>query len=85
MKKLPKEEGVYEVLSGHNMVPKEIDVYEHPIKGLCCFSEDFYSGGTNGVNDSTDCHVSIIQTDLNFGKRLRDLWKSNLKSLGSNV
>ena len=58
--------GVYFV-EGH-FLPRgltEMDVYSHPIKGLCCFSEDFGSSGT-GVNDKTDCHVSVQCTGLKF-------------------
>lgn len=51
---------------------EEIDVYKHPIKGLCCFSEDFGSEGS-GVNDETDCHVSVQRTGLEFIHRVRDL------------
>ena len=51
---------------------KEIDVYRHPIKGLCCFSEDFGSEGT-GVDDRYDCHVSVQFTGLDFISRIRNL------------
>ena len=50
----------------------EIDVYDHPVKGLCCFSEDFGSGGT-GVDDRYDCHVSIQFSGLYFVRRVGDL------------
>lgn len=52
--------------------PREIEVYEHPIKGLSCYSEDFGSAGT-GVDDETDCHVSIQNTGLEFIIKLREI------------
>jgi len=72
--KLPDCEGVYELLDDEyrRLGGQEIDVYDHPIKGICCYSEDFGSGGT-GVDDETDCYVSVQFTGLPFGKRLRDL------------
>lgn len=73
MSSLPEKEGVYLVRGvwGYNEM-SEIEVYHHPKKGLCCFSEDFGSGGT-GVDDTTDCHVSVQCTGLEFVKYLRDL------------
>ena len=72
-KGLPTKDGVYlaKGIMGWEE-PEEIDVYWHPIKGLCCFSEDFGSGGT-GVCDETDCHVSIQNTGLLFMEYVRDL------------
>jgi len=70
---LPNEEGVYLVKGIYNCEePQEIDVYEHPIKGLSCFSEDFGSAGT-GVDDETDCHVSVQNTGLEFITKVGDL------------
>ena len=66
---LPNEPVVYQVLDRD--YPEEIEVYDHPIKGLSCFSEDFDSCGS-GVCDETDCHVSVQFTCITFGKRLRD-------------
>lgn len=68
----PTGEGVY-LAKGVWMSdePKEIDVYKHPLKGLCCFSEDFGSAGT-GVNDETDCHVSVQFTGLEFITKIRE-------------
>jgi len=73
---LPIESGVYIIKdpSGLEGPNEEIDVYEHPIKGLCCFSEDFYSAGT-GVNDETDCHVSVQCAVLEFITKLRGLFR----------
>lgn len=72
-KGLPTEEGIYLVKGVFNSEePREIDVYSHPIKDLSCFSEDFGSAGT-GVDDKTDCHVSVQNTGLEFITKLRDL------------
>lgn len=72
IKMLPNTPGVYlaEGIWGNNE-PEEIDVYRYRMKGLCCFSEDFGSDGT-GVNDETDCHVSVQFTGLKFIKKIRD-------------
>lgn len=72
---LPTREGVYQVRENpmfSMQTGDEIDVYDHPVKGLSCYSEDFGSAGT-GVNDETDCHVSVGCTGLKFIKRVRDL------------
>ena len=72
-KGLPNREGVYlakGVWGGNE--PTEIDVYSHPIKGLSCWADDFGSRGT-GVDDETDCHVSVQNTGLEFISRVRDL------------
>lgn len=71
---LPTTEGVYLVRGKWGFYNElgEIDVYDHPIKRLSCFQEDFGSSGA-GVNDETDCHVSVQCTGLDFIKRLRDL------------
>jgi hypothetical protein len=62
---LPTRSGVYLARGTLYQDMFEIDVYTYPKKGLCCFSEDFGSGGT-GVNDESDCHVSIQCTGLEF-------------------
>jgi len=70
--KNPKEPGVYlarGVLGEWNK-PREMEVYEHPVKGLCCFQEDFGSAGT-GVWDETDCHVSVQFSGLEFIKKIK--------------
>lgn len=71
---LPTEEGVYLAKGGlwDYSEAQEIDVYEHPIKGLSCYSEDFGSGGTD-VDDETDCHVSVQFGGLEFVTKVRDL------------
>jgi hypothetical protein len=51
----------------------KIEVYEFPPKGLCCYCYDFGSSGTEGVNDDTDCHVSIYSTGLEFISRIGDI------------
>ncbi|MBT4376589.1 hypothetical protein HOD29_04410 [archaeon] len=73
--RLPNEEGVYlaKRIWGSE-TPREIDVYLHPIKQLSCFSEDFGSAGT-GVDDKTDCHVSIQNTGLEFITKIRNFKK----------
>ena len=65
--RLPIREGVYLTKGG-----EEIDVYYHPIKGFCVFAEDIMAEGA-GVNDETDCHVSIQFTGLEFISKVRDL------------
>ena len=70
---LPTEAGVYLIKDPlWGIGTQEIDVYRHPVKGLCCFSEDFRSAGT-GVDDETDCHVSVQCTGLEFIRREGDL------------
>src|SRR3989344_1695080 len=70
---IPKREGVYLALGVWNdNFAREIEVYRHPVKGLCCFCDDFGSSGT-GADDSSDCHVSVQFTGLEFLSRLRDL------------
>lgn len=70
-KGLPTEPGRYLVKGAWGVpTPREIDVYVHPIKGLSCFSEDFGSGGTDGMDDATDCHVSVQFTGLEFISRI---------------
>lgn len=71
---LPSESGIYLVgnLYGRDKAG-EIEVYEHPIKGLSCYCEDFGSSGTEGIEDSTDCHVSVQRTGLKFITKVEDL------------
>jgi hypothetical protein len=80
-KGLPTRSGVYlakGVWAEWNE-PTEIDVYKHPVKGLCCFSEDFGSSGTEGVDDRYDCHVSVQKTGLTFIRRIRSLTTGDTK------
>ena len=44
-----------------------IDVYRHPVKGLCCFKDDFGSAGTG---ERYDEHVSVQNTGIKFIRRL---------------
>lgn len=68
---LPTRSGVYLAIGvWQDLEPKPIDVYRHPVKGLCCFSEDFGSGGT-GQDDRYDCHVSVQFSGLEFIQRIR--------------
>lgn len=70
---LPKNEGVYLVKGVWGSKEQtEIDVYYHPVKGLSCFSEDFGSSGS-GIDDETDCHVSVQNTGLEFISKVRSL------------
>lgn len=70
---LPTKSGVY-LAKGviDRDKPDTIDVYEHPVKGLSCFADDFQSAGT-GLDDEHDCHVSVQFTGLEFIRRVGDL------------
>ena len=70
---IPSREGVYFAINiwGDNQL-KEIDVYEHPVKGLASIQEDFGSWGS-GVDDKYNCHVSVQNTGLEFVARVGDL------------
>jgi len=71
--KWPIEEGVYLAVGiFQSNEPQEIDVYLHPVKGLCCFSEEFGSEGTE-EDDRYDCHVSVQCTGPEFIKKVRNL------------
>ncbi len=67
-------EGVYLVRGKFNCLDEEeINVYDHSIKGLSCFANDFGSGGTEGVDDRYNCYVSVQFTGLQFIKKVREL------------
>jgi len=68
----PNKEGVYLVKRIWGDKPEEIDVYSHPIKGLCCWVDD-YGGEGSGVDDETNGHASVGFTGLEFISRVRDL------------
>ncbi len=74
----PTRQGVYLAIGGtlgSPGKPEEIDVYRHPIKGLCVFSGDYGAdASTFGVNDKTDCHVPVGNTGLEF-----ITWEGNIK------
>ena len=56
----PTMEGVYSVTgTWDNKEVKEVNVYYYPIKGMCCYTQDF--------------HVIVQETGLKFNSRLRDL------------
>lgn len=76
---LPECPGVYLVMGiwGRWYEWEEIDVYDHPVKGLSVFTED-YGGEGNGLDDETGCHVSVQMTGLVFGKKVRELKGSGL-------
>lgn len=63
-KGFPTKEGIY-LAESRSLGLMRIDVYPFDTKGLCCFAEDFGSEGS-GVNDATDCHVSVQNTGLEF-------------------
>ena len=75
---LPEREGVYLVKGIWENSEGEIDVYIHPIKGLCCYADDFGSGGT-GVDDRFGSHVSVPSTGLEFIRRRRNLGVERMK------
>lgn len=63
---LPDYPGRYRVMQdGYRNKQVDVDVYDAKAKGLACFADDIGSGGT-GVNDATDCHVSVQNTGLEF-------------------
>ena len=70
----PNEEGIYLArgIWGDWQNEREIEVYYHPIKGLCCFQEDFGSEGT-AIDDRYDCHVSVQNTGLIFIMKVSEL------------
>ena len=72
---LPTREGVYRAawFGDDGFSEKEIDVYRHPVKGLCCFCCDFGSEGTESVDDATDCHVSVGPSSIRFKEWIRGL------------
>ena len=71
---MPEKEGKYLArgIWGDYEKPREIDVYNHPIKGLCCWTED-YGGEGNGIDDETQGHTSVLFTGLKFISRIGDL------------
>ena len=71
---IPIREGKYLAIGvwGDRDNPRIIDVYEHPIKSLVCFSED-YGGDGYENDDETGCHVSVRFTGLKFISRVGDL------------
>ena len=70
----PTRTGVY-LVSGAwgDMEPRPIDVYVHPRKGLCCFSQDFQMNPPNDGDEANDCHVSVQFTGLEFISRVGNL------------
>ncbi len=70
----PTREGKYLALNvwGDRENPREIDVYMHPIKGLCCWTED-YGGEGNGIDDETQGHSTVGFTGLEFISRIGNL------------
>ena len=73
---IPTEEGVYlygEYDDGKETGREEIEVYMHPVKGLCCYAPD-YGGEGEGTHEN-DCHVPVKFTGLAFLTKLRDFEK----------
>ena len=69
----PKRPGKYLAIGIWGVqTPREIDVYQHPIKGLSCFTED-YGGDVIETEDETGCHVTVSFTGLEFISRKGDL------------
>tara|TARA_Y100000034_G_C6803361_1_gene360513 strand:- start:612 stop:842 length:231 start_codon:yes stop_codon:yes gene_type:complete len=62
---LPIKEGVYKIRGRNVYGGEEIDVYDHPTMGLCCFSWDFHSQGEG--------HVPVGITELEFIIRVGDV------------
>jgi hypothetical protein len=67
----PQETGIYLVVAfPGDPDTREIEVYEHPINGLCCFVED-YVGRHAEVDLVEGCHVPVANTGLVFQGRIR--------------
>jgi hypothetical protein len=59
--KLPKSEGWYWVDIYGDGHKTKVEVYKHPIKGLCVFQGDVGAGYPD-----TDCHISVQCSGLDF-------------------
>lgn len=70
----PNEDGVFVVREEgeRDEDAYEVDVYEHPIKGLSVWSEGVNREGS-GTYDDTDDHISVHTTGLVFIRKVRDL------------
>lgn len=71
---LPTGEGIYlaKGIWGSDE-PKEIDVYLDPLNRLSVLSEDYGGEMKFGINDSTDCHIPVENTGLEFISKIGDL------------
>ena len=68
---MPTEEGVYLVKeNGSGDKNVEVDVYAHPIKGLCCYADDLMWFDVALPDEFSDGHVSVYYTELEFIKRV---------------
>ena len=76
---LPFKSGRWKVQI-NNEDPFEIEVYNHPVKGICCYAEDFGSAGT-GIDDRFDCHVSVQNTGLTFIEKINGIKKRKEKNV----
>ena len=74
---LPIRQGVYFVKGIYGNNVENIDVYSHPIKGLCVFGDDYGGEMNPPVDDETDCHISVQCTGLEF-----IAWKGNIVNVG---
>lgn len=73
---LPSEDGVYLISDkGGEDESLEVDVYEHPIKGLCIFQDDIEREGSV-FDDETDCHIPIQRLGIDFITKVRELGES---------
>lgn len=75
---LPNESGVYLVRGIFGVDDTEentIDVYEHPVKGLSCYSDDLGDLGSyyKEIDEEFDCHISVRNTGLEFITKIRNL------------
>jgi hypothetical protein len=70
----PTEEGVY-LAKGiwGSEEPREIEVYLDPINRLSVYFEDYGGQIEFGIEDSTDCHIPVHNTGLEFLIKLRSL------------
>ena len=71
---LPTEEGVY-LAKGiwGSEEPQKIDVYIDPINRLSVFSEDYGGEMEFGFDDSTDCHIPVKNTGLEFITKIGEI------------
>ena len=68
---LPEKQGSYLIVDGQSEEAREIDVYDHPVKGLCCYVSDISCGcGGGNINNQHDDHVSVQRLSIKFIKRI---------------
>lgn len=64
----PNEEGIYRICNANSSLPDEIEVYDHPIKGLCCWVGDY--GAEQGEYPGADGHVPVNMTGIYFIEKI---------------